>query len=143
MAQSDGYDSSAEHDISIERLSTVLPNLPLPRFTSSTLTHRPAVPESSPSYLASGSPWDTSPRTNGTPRMENLASPYGIGHDTDRQTGSMGEDELDGMNPAAQAEKGYWKRLERVDVRLVEQKEGWFLQKYHVESDVSVVLCGG
>lgn len=34
-------------------------------------------------------------------------------------------------------EKGYWKRLEKVDISLMAEREGWFLQKYKVESDVS------
>lgn len=36
-----------------------------------------------------------------------------------------------------EAEKGYWKRLEVVEVDLVAEKEGWFLQKYSLESNVS------
>jgi len=36
-----------------------------------------------------------------------------------------------------EAERGYWKRLEIVEVSLISEKEGWFLQKYKVESDVS------
>jgi sorting nexin-8 len=36
-------------------------------------------------------------------------------------------------------ERGYWKRLEHVQVGLITEKEGWFLQKYRVESDVSHV----
>lgn len=43
----------------------------------------------------------------------------------------------DAANPEAEAERGYWKRLERVDVELIKEKEGWFLQKYKVTSDVS------
>jgi hypothetical protein len=41
------------------------------------------------------------------------------------------------VDPDIEAQKGYWKTLEHVEVGLVQQKEGWFLQKYHVESDVS------
>ena len=37
-------------------------------------------------------------------------------------------------------DSGYWKRLETIEVGLITEKEGWFLQKYKVESDVSVVL---
>ena len=39
-----------------------------------------------------------------------------------------------------EAEKGYWKRMETVDVVLITEREGWFLQKYKVESDVSIIL---
>jgi len=35
------------------------------------------------------------------------------------------------------SERGYWKRLETVEVGLLAEREGWFLQKYKVESDVS------
>jgi hypothetical protein len=35
------------------------------------------------------------------------------------------------------SERGYWKRLETVQVNLLAEREGWFLQKYKVESDVS------
>jgi sorting nexin-8 len=40
-----------------------------------------------------------------------------------------------GGNPDAEAERGYWRRLENVTVELCPQKEGWFLQKYRVSSD--------
>jgi sorting nexin-8 len=36
-----------------------------------------------------------------------------------------------------EAERGYWKRVEKVEVSLIPEKEGWFLQKYRIESDVS------
>ena len=36
-----------------------------------------------------------------------------------------------------EAERGYWKKLETVEVSLAPHKEGWFLQKYIVESDAS------
>lgn len=53
---------------------------------------------------------------------------------------STASDITDGPAPAfdLEAERGYWKKLEKVEVSLVSQKEGWFLQKYTVESDVSV-----
>jgi sorting nexin-8 len=35
------------------------------------------------------------------------------------------------------SEKGYWRRLESVNVSLMSEREGWFLQKYKIESDVS------
>lgn len=36
-----------------------------------------------------------------------------------------------------EGERGYWKKLETIEVNLISEKEGWFLQKYKVESDVS------
>lgn len=36
----------------------------------------------------------------------------------------------------ADRERGYYTRLEHVQVDLVPVKEGWFLTKYKVESDV-------
>lgn len=42
---------------------------------------------------------------------------------------------LNGGNPDAEAERGYWRRLETVEVDRVQQKEGWFVQKYHIVSD--------
>lgn len=38
---------------------------------------------------------------------------------------------------SAENMKGWWKELETVQVSLLPDKEGWFLQKYKVESDVS------
>lgn len=46
----------------------------------------------------------------------------------------------DAANPEAEAERGYWKRLEKVDVELIKEREGWFLQKYKVTSDASSSL---
>jgi hypothetical protein len=37
---------------------------------------------------------------------------------------------------SAENMKGWWKELETVQVSLLPDKEGWFLQKYKVESDV-------
>ncbi len=45
-----------------------------------------------------------------------------------------------GGNPDAERERGYWKRLETVEVTLIAEKEGWFLQKYRVESNVGWCL---
>jgi sorting nexin-8 len=41
---------------------------------------------------------------------------------------------------SAENMKGWWRELESVQVSLLPDKEGWFLQKYKVESDVSVVF---
>lgn len=38
-------------------------------------------------------------------------------------------------NPEADAEQGFYNRLETVDVSLIPEREGWFLQKYRVESN--------
>ncbi len=35
------------------------------------------------------------------------------------------------------AKEGWWRDLEKVEVGLIPEKEGWFLTKYRVESDVS------
>lgn len=33
--------------------------------------------------------------------------------------------------------KGWFNDMEKVDVTILAEKEGWFLQKYRLESDVS------
>lgn len=38
-------------------------------------------------------------------------------------------------NPEAEAEQGFYNRMETVDVSLIPEREGWFLQKYRVESN--------
>ena len=63
--------------------------------------------------------WDPAPAQNGS-----LAGKYS----------SNGIGEVD-------AERGYWKRLETVEVGLISEKEGWFLQKYKIKSDVSRARC--
>ncbi|RSH95368.1 Sorting nexin mvp1 [Saitozyma podzolica] len=115
-------------DISIERLSASIPNLPLPRVSippaSSTL--RTGYNLSSPGPdPGSASPWDTTANQNGNT------------HHRDQSAISSGSGAYngDGANPEAEAERGYWKRLETVEVTLIAEKEGWFLQKYRVESD--------
>lgn len=117
-------------DISIERLSASIPNLPLPRLSvppaSSTL--RTGYNLSSPGPdPGSASPWDTTGNQNGN------------SHHRDQSAISSGSGAYNGdrANPEAEAERGYWKRLETVEVTLIAEKEGWFLQKYRVESDVS------
>lgn len=37
-------------------------------------------------------------------------------------------------------ENGWWKDKERIVVTLLPEKEGWFLQKYRIESDVSLAV---
>lgn len=40
-----------------------------------------------------------------------------------------------GWNPEAEAEQGFYNRMETIDVSLIPEREGWFLQKYRVESN--------
>ncbi|WWD21073.1 hypothetical protein CI109_105554 [Kwoniella shandongensis] len=118
---------SSDPDISIEQLSAALPSLPLPDLkvasgssNSDTLSAPPA-----PSRGYSESPstgfdaWDTAPRQNGGNEF---------GKDTQ---GSAAEGDV--VEDRSQA--GYWKKLETVEVSLITEREGWFLQKYRVESD--------
>lgn len=151
--------SSDPDDITIDRLTAVLPDLPLPALSvpapssspAPASAFRPERPASSPSYL-SASPWDTPPRQPRSPSPgTDYHAPNGINGSasasasasatahvneaTDYSVGSGST--VDVANPAADAERGYWKRLEKVDVELIKEKEGWFLQKYQVTSDVS------
>ena len=99
-----------------------MPDLPLPRLTAPTESR--ANGYTVPSSATSSSPWDTAPRQNGgIQTFETPESPV-------NGTGSIGESSRE-----AEAERGYWKRLENVEVSLIAEKEGWFLQKYRVESD--------
>jgi sorting nexin-8 len=75
--------------------------------------------------------WDSTPKTNGfghgitsSPALdEGLPSGFGRSNAA--------------VEPDVEAERGYWKRLEKVQVSLISEREGWFLQKYRIESDVS------
>lgn len=49
--------------------------------------------------------------------------------------GRNGTSNGSGWNPEAEAEQGFYNRLETVDVSLIPEREGWFLQKYRVESN--------
>lgn len=51
--------------------------------------------------------------------------------------GGGGGELIDGMGGGGM--KGWWKDVENCEVSILE-KEGYFLQKYRVESDVSVIL---
>lgn len=46
-----------------------------------------------------------------------------------------GDSNGSGWNPEAEAEQGFYNRMESVDVSLIPEREGWFLQKYRVESN--------
>lgn len=113
--------STDTEDLSIEKLSASVSDLPLPQL-------HPTAPPAAKSYAATpgtevaSSPWDTAPRPNG-----HYFEP--TGHSA---TGSSGAPDVD-------AERGYWKKLETVNVTLVPEKEGWFLTKYRVETDVSIL----
>ncbi|WWC73211.1 uncharacterized protein I206_107177 [Kwoniella pini CBS 10737] len=137
LAQSSNLD---EDDITIERLSASIPNLPLPDFKPAssapdTLSapplgysadHSPVV---TPSTSTGFNAWDNTPRTNGFsdshPQSgDHVSSGYSANGSAFRSDGILDENQL-----------GYWKRLEHVDVTLITEKEGWFLQKYRIESD--------
>ncbi|WRT68941.1 uncharacterized protein IL334_005923 [Kwoniella shivajii] len=146
-----------DDDISIEKLSASLPHLPLPDlkpssssslpsptnhinndnmlsapsngFESSDINH-PITPSASTAFNA----WDTAPRENGfqIPASDTLPGP-GQGHISSGYSGNGSAFRSDGIVDESQL--GYWKKLETVDVTLIPEKEGWFLQKYRVESD--------
>lgn len=50
-----------------------------------------------------------------------------------------GVTEQEGGGLSSENMKGWWRDLESVQVSLLTEREGWFLQKYKVESDVSPV----
>ncbi|TXT06241.1 uncharacterized protein COLE_05572 [Cutaneotrichosporon oleaginosum] len=111
LAQSD---PSAE--MTLAAVDAALPGLPAPRLSAAPEAPppRPPLPQSPSSTF---SPWDSTPRFPPAP----------VSYDTNGpQTGG---------NPDAEAERGFWRRLENVTVELCPQKEGWFLQKYRVSSD--------
>ena len=112
MAQSSSPGS--DPDISIERLSASIGKLQLPK-----LSMAPRPPET---YMAPSldDTWDPAPVQNGS--------------ETGKYS-SNGSEEVD-------MERGYWKKLETVEVGLITEKEGWFLQKYKIESDVSQLDLG-
>jgi hypothetical protein len=51
-----------------------------------------------------------------------------------------GVTEQEGGGLSSENMKGWWRDLESVQVSLLTEREGWFLQKYKVESDVSPFL---
>lgn len=107
LAQSNGL---AADELSIESLSSQAANLPLPKVSFAEPQLTPAAPET-PGLT---SPWDTRP--SALPEYTSA---------------------VDSSRDQTDPESGYWKTLERVDVALISEKEGWFLQKYKIESDVS------
>lgn len=100
-------------DVSLEALDAALGTLPLPQL------QRPGPVQPQSSVSSSFSPWDTAPR-------------YAV---PGAQTQTNGDEPLNGGNAEAEAERGFWRRLETVDVQIIPEKEGWFLQKYRVVSD--------
>ncbi|GMK56225.1 hypothetical protein CspeluHIS016_0300650 [Cutaneotrichosporon spelunceum] len=103
-------------ELTLEAVDAALP-LPAPRLSSVSDSHAPARPPLHPNPNSSFSPWDS---TQNFP-------PARVSYDANGA--------LNGGNPDAEAERGYWRRLEKVTVELCPQKEGWFLQKYRVSSD--------
>ncbi|WOO83512.1 Sorting nexin MVP1 [Vanrija pseudolonga] len=100
-------------EVSLEALDAALGTLPLPQL------QRPGPTQPQSSVSSSFSPWDTAPR-------------YAV---PGAQTQTNGDEPLNGGNAEAEAERGFWRRLETVDVQIIPEKEGWFLQKYRVVSD--------
>lgn len=136
--------SNPSEDLSIENLSNSLPNLSLPRIS---------IPSPSPSYIPEESPAGVIPGDVDGPEASS-SSPWGDGPALGRTNGhghypepsdfSTTTTNAEYDRPGAFSvgtERGYWKRLERVEVGLITEKEGWFLQKYRVESDVSPLFC--
>lgn len=113
--------SSNPNDISIEKLSSSLSNLPLPKL-------KPSDP---PSVL-SGVAANTSAATgfNAWDGTINKGTTYSADSSTFRSTDPM----------VNSGENGWWKDKERIVVTLLPEKEGWFLQKYRIESDVSLAV---
>jgi sorting nexin-8 len=134
LAQSTPED---DRDISIERLSAALPHLPLPdlQLTPAPSYMIPPPLPTNPSFNAS-SPWDTAPRQHNP--LPSYSTNEVNGSALNGPASGNAEVDVD-ENADAERERGYWKRLEAVDVTLVTEKEGWFLQKYRVESDVSCI----
>lgn len=131
--------SNPSEDLSIENLSNSLPSLPLPRI--SIPSPSPSyIPEESPAALpdvpeaSSSSPWGDGPTTPGL-GLGRTNGHYPEPSDFSTTT-TTAEDDRPGAFSVG-TERGYWKRLEHVEVGLITEKEGWFLQKYRVESDVS------
>lgn len=112
---------------SLRDLEDAVPGLPLPRLVApsssplaSATSGRPPLSQNISAGSIS-SPWDSAPR---------YAAPG-----TDAYAESNSTQTLNGANPEAEAERGYWRRAETVQVDLIPQKEGWFLQKYRLTSD--------
>lgn len=128
---------SDDDEITIERLSASLPDLPLPRLSvpsASNPTTAARLPDS-PGDSSSSSPWDAAaaaPQSNGGSHTRSQdVSGYSV-------SGSrIDQDAFEA------SDKGYWRRLESIDVTLVPEKEGWFTQKYKLESDVSNLFFHG
>jgi sorting nexin-8 len=85
---------------------------------------------------STASPWDVGPLKAGLPAtVENVEDSNGDtnGFAVDAaDTGVVNSD----VEPV-ESRKGWWKDLESIDVTIMAEKEGWFLQKYRVESNVS------
>ncbi|BEI80965.1 hypothetical protein CcaverHIS002_0201250 [Cutaneotrichosporon cavernicola] len=111
LAQSD-----PSSELTLAAVDAALP-LPAPRLSVTSDSPAPARPTLPQSPSSTFSPWDT------TQHFPPARATYDA-------NGAQ-----NGGNPDAEAERGYWLRLEKVSVELCAQKEGWFLQKYRVSSD--------
>ena len=85
---------------------------------------------------STSSPWDVGPLKAGLPATEEN------GEDLHGNTNGFAVDAADTgfvnseIEPV-ESRKGWWKDLESIDVTIMAEKEGWFLQKYRLESNVS------
>lgn len=113
--------ANPDADPRLAAVNDALPGLQNPRVSvpspSANIPTRPPPPQQIPSGI---SPWDTAPRYAIPPTDANGASATAP---------------LNGGNPEAEAERGYWRRLETVEVSLIPEKESWFLRKYRLVSD--------
>ena len=107
--------SSTTTDISIEQLSASISNLALPKLS-------PPSPVLRGYTLPQDSSWDTERS------VEDHSRPNGTSNGKTQGALDM------------EAEKEYWKKVEKIDISLISEKQGWFLQKYRIESDVGLIL---
>lgn len=115
---------------SIEHLATTLPNLPIPTLRPL----KPTPPRSDSSFTnptsTSTIPWDRPPSgLHENPDFSRTGDGNGIGFENGNSFAEEGRAVVSG------AKIGWWKDLEKVEVGLIPEKEGWFLTKYRVESD--------
>lgn len=124
--------SNADADLTLVALDAAVGSLPRPRVevqqppSSAEPAASPVRPPPPAHVSSTFSPWDTAPR---------YAAPGTDTYNTETNGHGYLSNPTNGANPDAEAERGYWRRLETVEVGLVSEKEGWFLQKYRVVSD--------
>jgi sorting nexin-8 len=77
------------------------------------------------------SPWDVGPLKAGLSATVDNVQSESNGYQVERDTG------YDEQRQQVESTRGWWKDVETVQVTMMSEKEGWFLQKYRLESDVS------